>query len=95
MPYFRTWRSQQSVVQESCIGDLRVECPRLYFRASSAADELIIQHLGASVLLCWHELPLTVQGQILAQSNDVVGVAPISGIRDRIVRLVLRRAPRW
>ena len=59
------------------------------------ADELIIQHLGASVLLCWHDLPLTVQGQILAQSNDVVGVAPISGIRDQIVRLVLRRAPRW
>jgi hypothetical protein len=58
------------------------------------SDGLIIQHLGAAVMLCWHELPLTVQEQILAQSNDVVGVAPVTGIRDQILRLMLRRAPR-
>jgi hypothetical protein len=58
------------------------------------SDELIIQHLGAAVMLCWHALPLTVQQQILVQSTDVVGVAPITGIRDEIVRLMLRRAPR-
>jgi hypothetical protein len=58
------------------------------------SDELIIQHLGAAVMLCWHELPLTVQQQILAQSTDVVGVAPITGIRDQIVGLMSRRAPK-
>lgn len=62
--------------------------------ADRPSDELILRHLGAAVLLCWNELPLTVQGKILAQSNDVIGVAPIAGIRDEIVRLMLRRAPR-
>jgi hypothetical protein len=57
-------------------------------------DEKILRHLGAAVVLCWHELPLSVQAKILAQSNDVIGVAPIPGIRDEIVKLMLRRAPR-
>jgi hypothetical protein len=58
------------------------------------SDELVIQHLGASVLLCWHQLPASVQGQILNQSSDVIGVAPIVGIRDQITKLALRRSPR-
>lgn len=57
-------------------------------------DEQILRHLGAAVLLCWHQLPLTVQGKILAQSDDVIGVPPTPEIRDEIMKLVLRCAPR-
>jgi hypothetical protein len=62
--------------------------------AERPSDEHLLRHLGAAVLLCWHDLPLSVQGKILSQSNDVIGVAPIPTVRDEIVRLVLRRAPR-
>ena len=57
-------------------------------------DEQVLRHLGAAVVLCWHELPLSAQAKILAQSNDVIGVTPMPGIRDEIVKLMLRRAPR-
>ena len=58
------------------------------------SDEAIIQQLGAAVLLCWHELSFVSQGQILAQASDMIGVMPMSNARDRIVGLLLRRAPR-
>ena len=57
-------------------------------------DEAIIQQLGAAVLLCWHELSFVSQDRILAQAQDVIGVAPLPDARDRIVGLLLRRAPR-
>ena len=57
-------------------------------------DELIIGQLGAAVLLCWHRLPLSVQGKILAQSDDMIGLAPVPGLREQIVKLTLRRSPR-
>ena len=58
------------------------------------SDEAIIQQLGAAVLLCWHDLPFVAQGQILAQANDVIGIQPVSRVRDHIEMLLLRRAPR-
>jgi hypothetical protein len=54
------------------------------------ADRLIFQSLGIAVMLCWNELPFRVRDQILNQSNDMIGVAPVQGIRDRIVGLLLR-----
>jgi hypothetical protein len=58
------------------------------------SDELIIRHLGAATLFCWDALPLSAREQILAQSTDVIGVAPVTDIRNQIVRLAIRRAPR-
>jgi hypothetical protein len=56
------------------------------------SDEVILTHLGSAVLLCWDELPFGVQTRILAQADDVIGLAPIPDIRNRIVELLLRRA---
>ena len=58
------------------------------------SDAEIILQLGAAVLLCWHELSFMSQGQILAQAHDMIGVMPMFNARDRIVGLLLRRAPR-
>jgi hypothetical protein len=58
--------------------------------SASPADSLIFQHLGTAVMLCWTELPLKAQEQILNQANDMIGVAPVRGIRDRIIGLLLR-----
>src|SRR5512141_1108028 len=67
--------------------------PRVPDRPS---DEMILQHLGAAVMLCWAQLPLSVRDQILRQSDDVIGMAPIPRVRNEIVRLMLRHAKlRW
>ena len=60
-------------------------------RRSKLSDEVILTHLGSAVLLCWDELPLTAQTRILAQADDMIGLAPIPDIRSRIVELLLRR----
>ena len=56
------------------------------------SDEVILTHLGSAVLLCWDELPFAAQTRILAQTNDIIGLAPIPNIRSRIVELLLRRS---
>lgn len=56
------------------------------------SDELIFQHLGAAVMLCWAQLPLTARDQILRQADDVIGLAPIPETRNEIVKLFLRHA---
>lgn len=56
------------------------------------SDELVLQHLGAAVMLCWAELPLGARDRILRQADDVLGFAPIPRIRNEIVGLMLRRA---
>jgi len=50
----------------------------------------LLQHLGASVLLCWNELSFQAQIKILAQANDVIGTRPIPGARNEIVKFLLR-----
>jgi len=57
-------------------------------------DDLLVRYLGAAVLLCWHELPIVVQGQSIAQVEDVTGLTPIPGVRDQIARFVMLHAPR-
>ncbi len=56
------------------------------------SDELIFQHLGAAVMLCWAQLPPGARDQILRQADDVIGLAPIPQIRNEIVKLLLRHA---
>jgi hypothetical protein len=58
------------------------------------SDEVILTYLGSAVLLCWNELPFHAQTKILAQANDIIGLAPIPDIRSRIVELLLRRTRR-
>ena len=64
---------------------------RLSERARPADDE-ILQHLGAAVLLCWDELPFESQEKILAQANDIIELTPIPGVRNEIVGLLSRHA---
>ena len=60
------------------------------------SDEMILRHLGAAVMLCWADLPLSARDQILRQADDVIGVAPVPQVRNEIVRLMLRHAKlRW
>ncbi len=56
------------------------------------SDELIFQHLGAAVMLCWAQLPLGARDQILRQADDVIGLPPIPQIHNEIVQLLLRHA---
>lgn len=56
------------------------------------SDELILQHLGAAIVLCWAQLPPGARDQILRQADDVIGLAPIPEIRNEIVKLLLRHA---
>ncbi|MDP1582785.1 MAG: hypothetical protein Q8M18_05075 [Bradyrhizobium sp.] len=56
------------------------------------SDELIFQHLGATVVLCWAKLPAVAREQILRQADDVIGLAPIPEIRNEIVKLLMRNA---
>lgn len=56
------------------------------------SDELIFQHLGAAIVLCWAQLPPGARDQILRQADDVIGLAPIPEIRSEIVKLLLRHA---
>jgi hypothetical protein len=58
--------------------------------SASPADSLIFQYLGTAVMLCWTDLPLKAREQILNQANDMIGVVPVRGIRERIVGLLLR-----
>jgi hypothetical protein len=59
-------------------------------------DEVILQHLGAAVMLCWSQLPLSARDQILRQADDVIGLTPVPRVRNEIVRLMLRHAKlRW
>jgi hypothetical protein len=56
------------------------------------SDELILQHLGTAVMLCWAQLPFAARDRILRQADDVIGFAPIPQIRNEIVKLLLRHA---
>ena len=56
------------------------------------SDELVLQHLGAAVVLCWAQLPLGARERILRQADDVIGFEPIPQVRNEIVGLMLRRA---
>jgi hypothetical protein len=55
------------------------------------ADQMMLQHLGASVLLCWNDLPWQTQELILDQANDAVGIVPVPRIRDQIAYFLMRR----
>ena len=56
------------------------------------SDEQVLQYLGSAVLLCWNELSFRCQTRILAQANDVIGLKPLPGARNEIVKLLLRHA---
>lgn len=63
---------------------MHAECP--------PNDDLIMQQLGAAVVLCWHRLPFMVREQVLSQAEDMI--PHMADIRDEVQKLVLRRAPR-
>ncbi len=55
-------------------------------------DALILQHLGAAVMLCWSRLPLGARELILRQTDDVIGLSPLPQAKGAIVKLLLRNA---
>jgi hypothetical protein len=55
-------------------------------------DEIILQQLGAAVLLCWRDLPLSAQRTILNQTDDMIGLKPVAAIRSEIMALLSRHA---
>ena len=54
------------------------------------SDEVVLQHLGAAVTLCWTRLPLGAREQILNQAGDTIGFTPAS--RQDVIKLLLRHA---
>jgi hypothetical protein len=60
--------------------------------AKPPSDEQVLQHLGSAVLLCWNELSFQCQTRILAQANDVIGLKPLPGARNEIIKLLMRHA---
>jgi hypothetical protein len=55
-------------------------------------DQMMIQYLDASVLLCWNELPRRMQQLILDQANDAVGIVEVPQVREQIAFFLARRA---
>ena len=55
-------------------------------------EELVIQHFGAAVMLCWTELPPAMQKTILDQAEDMIGLTPVPEIRSRISGMILRHS---
>jgi hypothetical protein len=55
-------------------------------------DNLVMQQLGAAVVLCWHRLPLTVREHILSQTEDMI--PHMTDVRNQVQKLILRHAPR-
>jgi hypothetical protein len=65
---------------------------RTMFSGEPPTDNLIMEQLGAAVVLCWHQLPLAVREQILSQADDMI--PHMADIRTRVQKLILRHAPR-
>jgi hypothetical protein len=53
-------------------------------------DEPIFRHLGATVMLCWTELPPSSQETILNSAEETIGLASVRSIRSQIMGLLMR-----
>jgi len=53
-------------------------------------DKLILQYLGAALVLQWSSLPKQFQDLILQQADSVGGLPPVASLHDQI-KLLLRR----
>ena len=62
------------------------------FSGEPPTDSLVMQQLGAAVVLCWHRLPLAVREQILSQGEDMI--PHTADIRNQVQKLILRHAPK-
>jgi hypothetical protein len=68
---------------KSSMSDAEADDPR-------SSDELIFQHLGAAVMLCWDELSSETQARILTQTRDVIGLARVPRAHDQVMALLRR-----
>jgi hypothetical protein len=66
------------------MSDAQADVPR-------SSDELIFQHLGAAVMLCWDELSSETQARILNQTKDIIGLTLVPRVHDQVVALLRRR----
>ena len=62
------------------------------FSTDPPTDNLVMQQLGAAVVLRWHRLPLTVREHILSQTEDMI--PHMADVRNQVQKLILRHAPK-
>jgi hypothetical protein len=55
-----------------------------------AGDEIILQYLGAALVLQWHNLPEKTQQELVQQAESVGGLPPVTSLHDQIKALIGR-----
>jgi hypothetical protein len=53
-------------------------------------DELVLQYLGAAVVLQWHRIPEETQQALIQQANSVGGLPPVTSLHEQIEALIRR-----
>lgn len=53
-------------------------------------DKLVLQYLGAALVLQWNCLPPQFQDLVLQQADSVGGLQPVTSLHDQIGRLLQR-----
>jgi hypothetical protein len=56
-------------------------------------DEIVLQYLGAALLLQWPQLSESVQKAVVAQASAVGGLRPVPDLRQQIDALIARTSP--
>jgi len=53
-------------------------------------DQIILQYLGAAVVLQWTNLPETARQAVLQQASSVGGLPPVTSLHEQIKALIRR-----
>jgi hypothetical protein len=53
-------------------------------------DEVVLQYLGAAVVLQWNDLPEEARNSIWQQAESVGGLRPVTSLHEQIEGLVRR-----
>lgn len=53
-------------------------------------DQIILQYLGAAVVLQWANLPETARQAVLQQASSVGGLPPVTSLHEQIKALIRR-----
>jgi hypothetical protein len=53
-------------------------------------DDIVLQYLGAAVVLQWHNLPEKAQKELLQQAQLVGGLPPVNSLGEQLRALIER-----
>jgi hypothetical protein len=56
-------------------------------------DDIVLQYLGAALVLQWPQLPEAVQKSILLQASSVGGLRPVPDLQQQMDALIARTGP--